>query len=238
MTAPPRPQVLHAGAHFFVVVKPPGLPTTSPDGRGCLVERVSRIDVRAPHHHPSSRLDRDVTGVVIFARTDAAIAHLLAARSAHRYRRSYRAIVAPPPAPAEGAWSWPIAVDPRQHRLRVAIAPGQTGARSQQARSEYATLATAGPAALLEVRPITGRTHQLRVHCARAGAPIAGDRDYGGAGRLVLADGRVVAAGRPMLHCREVEIPALGGEPTRFTAPWPDDVAAVWHALGGALPEP
>jgi 23S rRNA-/tRNA-specific pseudouridylate synthase len=234
MSAHATPSVLHAGPHFFVVDKPAGVPTTSPDGRNCLVELVARLDARAPHHHPSSRLDRDVTGVVIFARTDRAIAHLLAARKAGRYRRDYRAVVTPQPVPARGTWSWPIAVDPRQHRLRVALELGARGERAQDAASEYETLALAGPAALLSVRPITGRTHQIRVHCARAGSPIAGDRDYGGPARLTLPDGRVVAAPRPLLHCHAVEVPALDAEPTRFCAPLPADLTRVWEALGAA----
>ena len=62
-------QIVYEDEHILVIDKPAGIATTSPDGRNCLTWLVARLDPRAPHTHPSSRLDRDVTGVVIFART-------------------------------------------------------------------------------------------------------------------------------------------------------------------------
>lgn len=242
--------VLFRDEHFLVIDKPAAIATTSPDGRNCLTWLVQRLDPRAPHTHPSSRLDRDVTGVVIFARTDRAIQHLLAARAEGAYQRSYRALVspAPPPtepgqpAPSEGVWAWPIAVDPHDRRHRVALDEGAKGERRQEARSHFKVvgyglglvLGHVHGSALLAVSPQTGRTHQIRVHAARAGCPIVGDVDYGGASRVVLEDGRVVSAPRVMLHCREVRVPRIeGGEEHCFRAPVPDDLRAAFIKLGG-----
>jgi 23S rRNA pseudouridine955/2504/2580 synthase/23S rRNA pseudouridine1911/1915/1917 synthase len=94
-------------------------------------------------------------------------------------------------------------------------------------------------AALLLLSPLTGRTHQLRVHAARAGVPLLGDRHYGGPVKVTLPDGRVVRAGRVMLHCARVRLPKIAptAEPERLTldAPIPADFRAVWLALGGEL---
>ncbi len=229
------PQVLFRDADLLVVSKPAGLATTSPDGKSCLAWEVSKkIDRGAPHAHPSSRLDRDVTGVVIFARTDRGIQHLLAARAAGRYRRTYAALVSPAPSEPEGRWSWGIAIDPRDRRLRVALDEGARGERMQDASSRYEVLARAGDVALLAVRPETGRTHQIRVHAARSGSPIVGDTSYGGAGRVVLSDGRVVHAPRVLLHCWQVIVPEIGGEGEHvFAAEVPDDLQQVWRRVGG-----
>ena len=229
----PAPSVLHRDADLLVIAKPAGLPTTSPDGKNCLAHVVAtRLDPGAPHAHPSSRLDRDVTGVVIFARTDRGIRALLDARAAGSYERRYRAIVTPPPAEASGEWSWGIAIDPRDPRLRVALDPGASGERAQDARSSFTVLERWVGCALLEVQPHTGRTHQIRVHCARAGSPIVGDTSYGGGRRVTLADGRVLHAPRVMLHCASVSVAGMG----RWEAPLPEDFAALLGSLRAAGP--
>lgn len=224
----PQPTVLARDADLLVLAKPAGLPTTSPDGKNCLAHLVAtRIDPGAPHAHPSSRLDRDVTGVVIFARTDRAIRALLDARAAGTYERRYRAIVTQPPEADAGDWTWGIAIDPRDPRHRVALDPGGKGERAQDARSSFTVLERRAGCALLEVRPHTGRTHQIRVHCARAGSPIAGDTAYGGVRRVTLTDGRVLHVARPMLHCAAVSVAGMGS----WEAPLPDDFRSLLDAL-------
>jgi len=89
-------------------------------------------------------------------------------------------------------------------------------------------------AVLLALTPVTGRTHQLRVHAARAGSPLLGDPRYGGARRVTRGDGVVVAAARTMLHCAEVTLDLDGGgAPLRLRSPAPPDLARVWADLGG-----
>jgi 23S rRNA-/tRNA-specific pseudouridylate synthase len=94
-------------------------------------------------------------------------------------------------------------------------------------------------AALLLLSPLTGRTHQLRVHVARAGVPLLGDRHYGGPMRCTLPTGQVVRAGRVMLHCARVRLPKIGeaadAGKLSVDAPIPDDFRAVWLALGGGI---
>ncbi len=227
--------VLFRDAELFVVDKPPGIATTSPDGRNCLAEIALRANRRAPRVHPTSRLDRDVTGVVVFALTDRAIRATLDARREGHYARRYAALATGALEASEGRWEWPIALDPSDRRHRVALDEGAKGQREQAARTRFEVIARSAFATRLWLHPETGRTHQLRVHAARAGHPLLGDEAYGGAKRVVLADGRVVTVKRPMLHCARVELPhPATGERLSIEAPIPTDLEAVWASLSGA----
>ncbi len=81
--------------------------------------------------------------------------------------------------------------------------------------------------------PATGRTHQIRVHAAHAGAPLLGDRAYGGRTRLTFATGRVLELRRIALHAARVVVPDERGEPVVARAPVPPELVDVWEALGG-----
>jgi len=226
------PAVVHRDAELLVLDKPSGLPTTSPDPQAeCLVRWAERLDPDAPRLHPSSRLDAEVTGLVTFARTRTATARLLEARSRGAYRRTYLCLVTSAPTEREGQWSWAIGIDPRDPRHRLAVPPGTRG--SKAASSGYRTLASLPAAALLALEPHSGRTHQLRVHAAAAGHPILGDRPYGGAQRITLADGSVLSARRVMLHCARLELPDGQGGVQRFAAAVHADMLRLWTALGG-----
>jgi RluA family pseudouridine synthase len=225
--------VLHRDALFLVLNKPSGLATTSPAAASpTLVEAARALDPQAPRLHPSSRLDAEVSGVVIFARTREATEHLLAARRDGTYQRAYVALAAVAPEPRQGQWRAAIGIDPRDRRKRTAVADAAAGARASC--THYRTLSQQKACALLWLEPQTGRTHQLRVHAAHAGVPLLGDRHYGGAMRVVLADGRVLSVRRTMLHCMRVRVPdPRGGDALCFEAPPPSEFAALWAALGG-----
>ncbi len=230
-------EVAYRDDELLVVIKPAGLPTTSPDGRGCLTERVHALDPRAPRLHASSRLDAEVTGLVTFARTTRAIEALLAARRAGTYGRCYVALTARAPTPPAGEWRRAIALDGRDKRLRAWDgSPRAAAGERRDAHSTYATAAERPLAVALHLRPHTGRTHQLRVHCAAAGLPILGDVAYGGAARITALDGRVIAARRVLLHCALLELPRIGdvsGARLAVRAPLPADLLGVWTSLGG-----
>lgn len=229
-------EVLHRDEHFLVVNKPAFLPTTSPGPGDTLVERVRALDAGASKHHPSSRLDAEVTGVVIFARNAQAIQHLLAARREGSYQRDYVALAGATPVPREGEWRGAIALDARDPRKRSVATRAEKTAR--EACTRYRTLDALPNAALLLLEPRTGRTHQLRVHAAHAGCPLLGDRAYGGPARLVLADGSVIAPRRAMLHCARVVVPnPAGGPPLCMRAEPPSDMQQIWQTLGGSAIE-
>lgn len=231
-------EVIHRDAHLIVVCKPSGLPTTSLDGTGCLVEQVQRLDPDAPRLHASSRLDTGVTGLVTFARTRHATKMLLEAREQGLYKRRYVGLMERAPEPAEGLWRWSIGTDPRDARTRVALdpddpdSPATTSGDGRAARTRYQLRSPGEHVSVVDLWPLTGRTHQLRVHAARAGCPLLGDRRYGGRLRLTAKDGRVVRAGRVMLHCAEVTLPDPGGDGLlEFSAPLPPDMQRLLSVL-------
>lgn len=228
-------RIAHQDEHLLVVIKPPGLPTTSPDPEGeCLAAIVRRLEPRAQRMHATSRLDRDVTGLVTFAKTDRAIQTLMTARREGRYHRTYLALVSGAPQAERGAWSSIIAIDPRDPTHRITLAEGAHGERAQEARSRWERRGLASGCAVLALFPETGRTHQLRVHASAAGHPILGDTAYGGVPRVVLENGRVITARRVMLHCTRLSLPDIAsGDERVLVSEAPSDLVKVWTGLGG-----
>jgi 23S rRNA-/tRNA-specific pseudouridylate synthase len=179
--------------------------------------------------HPTSRLDRDVSGVVLFALTKAAAERLSRARAEGLYERRYVALTVASPEPLRGVWNTPIgrASDPRRRTVN--------GRDTVPATTRYAVCERAtGGSALLAVAPVTGRTHQIRVHAAAAGAPLIGDRVYGGPTRMTIAGGRVLELRRVALHAARVVVPDARGTPLVALSPVPAELADLWVSLGGA----
>jgi RluA family pseudouridine synthase len=229
--AAPDVVILARESDFVAVDKPAGLPTIA-DHAGASHALVARaaaaLGVDPGALHPTSRLDREVSGVVVFARTKQAAERFASARASHAYVRRYVAIASAAPSPEAGTWDAPIgrARDPRHRAVN--------GKEAVAARTHYATVATAGGHGLLALGPVTGRTHQLRVHASHAGAPLLGDRVYGGSARLTLASGRVVALDRVALHAARVTVPRARGGPLTIVSPIPEALAELWLSLGGA----
>jgi tRNA pseudouridine32 synthase/23S rRNA pseudouridine746 synthase len=173
------------------------------------------------------RLDRDTSGVILAAKTKPAAGFLGKALMARRVRKTYLAIVAPgAPTPREGRIAAPLrrVSQGREVHMRTCEADHPD---AESADTGYRTLAASEEAALLELRPHTGRMHQLRVHMASIGRPIAGDSRYGGA--LALG-GKAVP--RLMLHASAISFPHPDGGTRTIEAPIPADMAAMIAALG------
>jgi len=230
--APRAVRVLMHEHDLVAVDKPAGMPTIA-DHAGAshaLVHVAAKtLGIDPARLHPTSRLDRDVSGVVVFAFTAEATERLTRARAKGTYERRYVALATRSPEPPVGTWQAPIgrARDPRLRRVdgRDAIA----------AVTRYAVRATVpGGVALMGVAPVTGRTHQIRVHASHARAPLLGDRDYGGLTRLSLPGGRVLALRRIALHAARVSVPRPGGASLVIESTVPDDLRDLWAALGGA----
>jgi 23S rRNA-/tRNA-specific pseudouridylate synthase len=107
------------------------------------------------------------------------------------------------------------------------------GRDATPARSLYAVVDRAGTHAMLALEPITGRTHQLRVHAADAGAALLGDGAYGGDTRVGLSSGRVLGIRRIALHAARVVVPRRSGEAMEVQAEVPAELRGLWTALGG-----
>jgi 23S rRNA-/tRNA-specific pseudouridylate synthase len=227
----PLVTLLWNAGDFVAAEKPAGIPTI-PDHAGsshALLHGVARVlGVEPSGLHATSRLDRDVSGVVVFTLTKGAAERLARARAEGAYERRYVAVVARAPEPHDGTWDVPIG-RARDPRLRMA-----SGRDPVDARTRYQVVGrTPRGEAMLAVAPLTGRTHQIRVHSAHAGAPLLGDRAYGGPSRVTLATGRVLEPGRIALHAARVVVPGRDGSPVLVTSPIPTELRSLWSALGG-----
>jgi len=206
-------EVLRAEPAFVVLVKPPGLlsePGRGPDKRDSLLVRAQAVwcDARIVH-----RLDMMTSGVIVLARDARAHAALSEAFRERRVQKRYEALVHGRPACDEGEVDLPLAVDwPNRPRQLVCHATGKPSLTHYRVVGEVGVDGMA-PLTRVALAPVTGRTHQLRVHLAALGCPIAGDPFYG------LAQD---AAPRMMLHARRLDFAhPLSGEPLSFESAVP-----------------
>jgi 23S rRNA pseudouridine955/2504/2580 synthase len=175
------------------------------------------------------RLDRDTSGVLIVARTIPAAAALSESLRRRDARKIYWALTKGVPKPERGVIKLALAKQGEQgrdERMRPADA-GDENAKS--ATTYYAVMgAAAHKYAWTALRPITGRTHQLRAHLAHIGTPIVGDVKYGG----VAAKGLGELEDRLHLHARAIDIAHPEGGRLRATAPLPAHMARAWRLFG------
>lgn len=230
-----RSLVIGEDAKLLALNKPSGL--SSQGGRGqanTLDELLYAFERHGDRPRLVHRLDRDTSGVILAAKTKAAAGALGKAIQDRRVSKTYVALVAlgdgPDGAADAGSIDTPLRREEigREAYMRT-CAPGH--AEAETALTHYRTLSVSSEAALLELKPVTGRMHQLRVHLASIGRPILGDVRYGG---MLAAGGRPVP--RLMLHALSFGFPhPQGGEALARAAP-PADFAALAEALGLAAP--
>ncbi|HEY1537628.1 MAG TPA: RNA pseudouridine synthase, partial [Polyangiaceae bacterium] len=210
-----------------------------PDARtsDTLVSRLAaQLSVPLSRLHALSRLDTGVSGVVTLGLTPDARRMVQEWRENQRFKRRYLALATGEPSalPAiSGAWSESIG--------RAAGSLRAAGGRNPEtalthyaitASSESAPRAAPSRVHLLALAPQTGRTHQLRVHCAAHALPLLGDRGYGGTSRLISETGAVRALDRIALHAAWVELPL--SEPLRIEAPTPVWLLNIWREFRGS----
>ncbi|HEX6957669.1 MAG TPA: RluA family pseudouridine synthase [Ferrovibrio sp.] len=219
--------VLHKDASVLVINKPPGLATQGGTGQsehldGLLDHLRFEASERPRLVH---RLDKDTSGVLLLARNAAAAAKLAQALRTREARKLYWALVVGLPQQREG-----------KINLALSKLPGAAGERmvadeedGKTAVTLYRTVETAGRrAAWLAMAPLTGRTHQLRVHSAAMGTPIVGDGKYGGQ-EAFLTGG---ISRKLHLHARAIRLPHPDGGVLEVRAPLPAHMAASWDFLG------
>jgi RluA family pseudouridine synthase len=215
-----RALVIHEDEHILALNKPARLSSQGGRGQVHTLDELLFAFAKASGNRPRlvHRLDRDTSGVILTAKTKPAAAFLGKALMGRRVEKTYLAIVAPgAPDPREGLIELPLRRDEqgREAFMRVCAADHPD---AETARTRYRALAASGTAALVELRPESGRMHQLRVHMAAVGRPIVGDARYGGA--LVL-DGAPVK--RLMLHAAAIAFPHPTGGRMRLGAEAPND---------------
>ncbi len=227
LNAEPEPiplEILYEDRDVVAVNKPAGMVVHA--GAGCrsgtlvnaLLARFESLSGLGGGERPGivHRLDRFTSGVILVARNDAAHRHLAGQFARREVEKVYLALVHGAVKQDWGRIDKPIARDPAR-RIRMTARLG----RGRNALTEYRVLRRCGGLTLLEVRIGTGRTHQIRVHLAGMGHPVAGDRVYGAPARV---EGRP-PPGRFLLHARRISFvsPATGGSVT-VEAPVPADL--------------
>jgi 23S rRNA pseudouridine1911/1915/1917 synthase len=223
-----RLEVLYEDNHCLAVNKPAGLPSQGDEsGAETLVDLAGRY-LKQRYHKPGNvyvglvhRLDRPTSGVVLLARTSKAAARLAAQFREGTIQKVYWAIVEGCPDVDEGAWIDRLEKDRRTGASRVVAGSEGTG---KEARVAFRVLDRWPDRAKLELRPSTGRSHQLRVQLASRGLPIQGDERYGARGRIAAADG----GRRIALHARSL----------RFRHPTRPEVIEVEAPVPADWPEP
>lgn len=226
----PKLEVLHRDAWVLVVAKPVGLtaqPTPGRSGDSLLDLASALVDRPVGLVH---RLDRETSGVTVFGMTREATSALAAAFREGTAKKRYLAACGPMLAAhgAGGEIDLPLSKDPSYPgRFRATRA-----AHGVSARTLWSRLWANDDHALVGLFPQTGRTHQLRAHLTALGAPICGDRRYGGQPQVAGAP-----AERCLLHAQGLELPhPQTGRAVLFEAPLPEDLARVFRSAGVTPP--
>jgi len=212
----PAARLLHRDDAVLILDKPAGLAVHAGPRGGPSVEdwlpRLAFGKKRLPQ--PAHRLDMDTAGCLVLGRTKPALAALGALFAAGRVAKTYWAVVRDGPATDSGEVAAPLA---KRSTARdgwwMAVDPA-----GQPALTAWRVLGRAPGLTWLELRPRTGRTHQIRVHCAHLGCPILGDERYGG------------GAGRMHLLARAIALPL--DPPVAATAPPPPHMRDALRACG------
>lgn len=219
-------RLLYRDALMLVLDKPAGLPVhPGPKGGETLHQHLDALRFGLPRRPEAAhRLDRDTSGCLVLGRHAKALARLGRLFSGGAVEKVYLAVVEGGPPEAEG--SIDLALSPRSPERGWWMRPDPQG---QPALTRWRALARGGGLSLLELRPVTGRTHQLRVHCGAMGWPIRGDSIYGAAPRQ----------GGPGLHLHawRIAVPLYPKRPpVSAEAPLPERIAATLGRAGIAWP--
>lgn len=224
-----RGLVMYEDADILALNKPAGLSSQGGRGQVNTLDELLWAFAKPGKARPRliHRLDRDTSGVILTAKTQPAASFLGKAMMRRAFSKTYLAIVTPgAPDPKGGAIDAPLRrVEQGREAYMQVCSPDHPDAET--ARSRYKTLKAGEGCALLQLDPETGRMHQLRVHLASIGRPIAGDARYGGA---LMVSGQPIP--RLMLHATALGFPHPGGGTKRLEAPPPADMAGLIDVLG------
>jgi 23S rRNA pseudouridine1911/1915/1917 synthase len=224
---------LYEDDRLLAVEKPAGLSMATssrdPGAAGRVVAALLEASGIAPSSDPPllvHRLDVGTSGVVLLAKSEASHRELTRFFQERRVSKTYRALVFGHPVPARGVFDAPLGRDKKDGRKMAVNVEGKPAVTRYETLKRFAGLAD------LALFPETGRTHQIRVHLAAKGHPIAGDDLYGGATRwrgVRNAEVRRLLSRltHPLLHAERIVIPAWGVE---VASPLPADHRAVLDA--------
>ncbi|MFT9014964.1 MAG: RluA family pseudouridine synthase [Acetobacter sp.] len=225
-----RAMVVYQDQHVIVLNKPAGLAVQGGPGITRHVDMMLdglREEAEDPRPRLVHRIDRDTSGLLLLARTPGVAAKLAAAFRGRDVKKIYWAVVVGRPDPLSGEIDQPLA------RLgagpgAITVAADRKDRDAQMARSAYEVLDSAARRfSWLELSPLTGRTHQLRVHCESLGTPILGDPKYGG--ETAHPSGFV---DQLHLHARMLDMPHPAGGRLTVYAELPAHMRETFRDLG------
>jgi len=222
-----REMVIHRDANGFVLNKPPGLAT---QGGTKTTQHLDRLldglaDDEGNRPKLVHRLDKDTSGALLVARSARAASHFSKAFSGRTAKKIYWALVTGDISGEEGEIDAPLAKQPGTGGEKMYVDPVQ----GLPSRTRWRVIDRAGNrAAWVELQPLTGRTHQLRVHMAAIGHPIVGDAKYGGPDAFLTGG----ISRKLHLHARRLRIDAQGGGKIDVTADLPPHFAESLNMLG------
>ena len=215
--------VIYEDNHLLAINKPAGWlvqgdrtgdATLTDWGKDYLKEKYAKPG--AVFLHPVHRIDRPVSGAVLFARTDKALSRLTTLFREKKVTKTYLALVIRRPAKPSGELRHFLLKDEKRNIVKALSHPS---GNAKESITRYETLGVAGDYFLLRIFPLTGRPHQIRAQLAATGCPIAGDLKYGA--RDALPDASVG------LHCFRMElVHPVKQEPLTITAGLPDQT--IW----------
>ena len=221
--------ILFENDDLLVVNKPAGMVVHPAAGhnKGTLVHAVLGYDPEIEgiggEERPGvvHRLDKETSGLILLAKNDRAHRWLQDQFRLHKVEKAYLALVDGAPPTPSGRVEAPVGRDP-SHRKKMAImSPG----KGREAVSQYVTLEIFKKHTLLEFHPLTGRTHQIRLHCMFLGCPIVGDKIYGHRKQSIEID-------RHFLHATRLKIVLPGEKVAKtFEAPLPDELQTILDSL-------
>lgn len=226
--------IIYQDEDVIVVDKPAGLTVHPAPGHpsGTLVNALLAIAPELAQVRETMRpgivhrLDKDTSGLLVVARSERARASLISQLKARQVHKTYLALVLGVPQPAHGTIEAPIGRHSRNRKKMAVVAGGREAETRYRVREALGSpSADRQSFALLEVEPVTGRTHQVRVHLAAIGHPVVGDGVYGRRSPLV---------GRQFLHAWRLafELPS-SGRLAEFESPLPADLRAALRRLRG-----
>ncbi len=226
-----RSITLYEDADVLVLNKPMGLAVQGGSGTVRHVDGMLEVlrDAKGQRPRLVHRLDKDTAGCLLVAKTRIAASALAKNFRSREARKIYWALVAGVPKPRQGRVSTFLAKEELESDSRMRIARhGEEGA--SHAVTFYAVVETAArQLAWLSLKPVTGRTHQLRAHCAHIGHPIVGDPKYFEKENWELPGG---LQNRLQLLARRIVVPHPRGGTVDVTAPLPPHMVQSWNLLG------
>lgn len=230
--------VLYRDDQVIVLDKPAGLPVQGGPGiTHHLDGLLDALRFGAPDRpRLVHRLDRDTSGCLVLARTAGIAAKLAASFRGRDVEKTYWAIVTRRPVPSEGRIDLPLKRIGGARGERTA--PAERGEEdAARAVTDFRTLDHAGKLAWLELYPLTGRTHQIRVHCVAIGAPILGDGKYAQPDQNGAFAATVTGLSEALhLHARRLVLPHPAGGVLEVEAGLPIHMRETFHTLGFAAP--